>query len=153
GFPGERSRFFATLGGIHSQSLPWLATEAERPATCPWFDPAIHIAVEYPAFGRDERGQTDNLPSANGLSGSALWKTNVHTRGEAWKVDDIELVGVMTDWDTGSRKLIGVRIEYVWTLLLHVLQLEHAYFRWLDRGRTHGDDWSDWFAGQRFIES
>ena len=42
-------------------------------------------------------------------------------------------------------------IEYVQTLVLHVIQRESAYFRWEHRGRAHGDDQVAWFAAEEDI--
>jgi len=144
GFPGTQSRFVRAFGGIVSRPFSFVATE--EPCSCSWFDPAIHVAIGYPVEGLSETGQPADFPAPRGLSGSALWRTNVRSRGSTWSVNDAEMVGVLTDWDPDSRTLIAVRLEYGWTLLLHVLQLEGAYFRWLDRGRPHSDDWADWFA-------
>jgi hypothetical protein len=147
GYPGRKSRFFRAFQGIASTSFSFIATEES--CRCSWFDPAVHIAVGYPVEGLGETGRTEDFPHPKGLSGSALWKTNVCARGTVWSAADSQIVGVLTDWDQDSRTLIAVRIEYVWTLLLHALQLEGAYFRWLDRGSPHGDDWADWFAAGR----
>ena len=79
GYPGKKSLFVRAWEGIVSESFPWVA--AEEPCKCSWFDPRIHIAVGYPVTGQDERGHLVDLPDPHGLSGSALWKTNIVTRG------------------------------------------------------------------------
>jgi len=149
GYPGRKSRFVRAWGGIASESFPWVATE--EPCNCSWFDPKIHIAIGYPVQGQDERGHLIDLPHPEGLSGSALWKTNIASKGSNWEPEDSKIVGIIIQWDQDSQTLIATRIEYVQTLVLHVIQRESAYFRWERRGRSHGDDQADWFAAEEDI--
>jgi hypothetical protein len=150
GFPGKKSRYVRAWKGIVSESFPWVATE--EPSACSWFDRCMHVAIGYPAKGLDETGREVDMPDPQGLSGSGLWKTNVSARGKLWTPEDAEMVGVVTDWDQGSQTLIATRIEFFWTLLLHTVQRESAYFRWLARDKQHGDDWADWFAAEKDIQ-
>jgi Protein of unknown function (DUF2934) len=150
GFPGKKSRFVRAWQGIVSESFPWVATE--EPTQCTWFDPTLHMAIGYPAEAIDERGIFVATPNPQGLSGSAIWKTNVCAMGKLWTPQDAEMIGVVTDWDMGTQTLIAVRIEYFWTLLLHAIQQEGAYFRWLSRDKAHGEDLADWFAAGKDLE-
>lgn len=152
GYPGKASRFVRAWNGIVSTSFPWVCTQ-EPPPSCDWFDPTIHFAVGYPAHGTDERGHSTVMPDPHGLSGSAIWKTNVVARGALWTIDDIQMIGIATDWNQDAQVIIGVRVEFLWVLLFHAIQLECAYAHWVGRGRPHGDDWADWFAAEKHVEA
>lgn len=152
GWPGERSRFTAFAGrGVTAKSLPyggWLADGT----TWPHFDPAAHIAITYPATDLiDERGRVATFVRPGGLSGSLLWKTNRVGAGAGWSPSDARVVGLVTRWDQDGQVLLATRIEHLRGFLLYALQLEFAYFRWHDRGRPPGDDWSDWFTAERAV--
>ncbi len=148
GFPGKYSRFLRLGNGVFSDSFPY--------GTClgssnySWFNPSVHFAVEYPASGQqDEFGKPATLPDPHGLSGSALWKTNLNSVPvAAWSTDTARVIGVVTTWDMDAQSLVVTRIEAVREFVLWAVRQERAYFNWLGRGQPNGDDWVDWFAAR-----
>jgi hypothetical protein len=154
GWPGHRSRFTSFEGrGVMAASLPYGGWLAEGTAW-PHFDPAVHIALTYPATDLiDERGRAATFVPPGGLSGSLLWKTNRAGAGPGWSPSDARVVGLVTRWDQDGQILIATRIEHLRGFLLDALRMEFAYFRWHDRGRPPGDDWADWFAAEREVGS
>jgi len=120
GYPGKYSQYFRLCGGIVSRDFPWIATE--EPCNCGWFDRATHVAIGYPVRGTDARGPEVDLPDPKGLSGSGLWRTNIVAKGSSWKPEDVQLVGVIIEWDPESKTLIATKIEHVRTLVLLAIQ-------------------------------
>lgn len=150
GYPGEKSRFVSLLGGIFSDSFPWVC--AEEPTNWSQFNPAIHFAIGYPHEGMGESGSVTSLPNPGGMSGSAIWKTNIVPRGALWTIDDIQMIGIAMNYNQESRVIIGTRIEYLWVLLFHAIQCQYAHDRWVERGSPEGDDWADWFSAEKHVQ-
>ena len=111
GWPGERSRFFAMANGVNSESLPYW-TAGGGNSSYPWFDPSIHIAIDYPTEGVDESGRSVRLPDPHGLSGSAIWKSN-RSENPNWFTEMAKIVGVAFAWDQPAKSLIAIRVEEV----------------------------------------
>jgi hypothetical protein len=153
GFPGKRSKPIALFQSVFSTTLPYGAATAS--SQYPWFDPALHIALDYsPAGMIDGNLSQPDFVEPFGLSGSALWKTNrAGTTSAEWTPDTARIVGVLFAWDQKAHSLIGLRVEVIRDFLLRFLREEYAYFRWVSRGGPAHDDWSDWFAAVDAIEN
>lgn len=117
GFPGEKSRFFAMLGGVLSTTLPYstcIGTSAYS-----WFDTNLHVAAEYHPDGAENL--TDKvvaLPDAHGLSGTALWTTCSAENVGEWAPEKARIVAVIHNWDQAAHSLVGTRIERVMEFLV-----------------------------------
>jgi len=123
GFVGERSKFFEMAKGIISQTFSY-ATFLGR-SSYAWFDPRIHLAVEYPTEGQeDEFGKkVSKMPDPNGLSGSVLWRANRKYYGLTdWHPGLARVVGIVTHWDQPAQSLIATRIEAVHAALSKIRQ-------------------------------
>lgn len=108
GFSGAKSHFSAFGPGVASEATPFATVEGS--SSLPWFDPELHIAIEYPIDGNlNERGEPVSLPDPRGFSGSLLWKTNRSARAEGWNPEDAEVIGVVTTWDPDGHSLIATR--------------------------------------------
>jgi hypothetical protein len=153
GFPGKRSRPIALLQSVFATTLPY--GTATGSSQYPWFDPALHIALDYsPAGMLDGKMDQPDFVEPFGLSGTALWKTNrAGTTSDEWTPHLARIVGVLFAWDQKTNSLIAVRIEVIREFLLQFLREEYAYFRWVNRGRPANDDWSDWHAAVRNVPS
>lgn len=146
GFPGQRSKPIALFQSVFSKTLPY--GSATSSSHYPWFNPALHIALDYSPAGMIDGNlhQTDFVEPF-GLSGSALWKTNrAGTTSAEWTPERARIVGVLFAWDQKAHSLIAIRIEVVRDFLLRFIREEYAYFRWLQRRQPANDDWSDWYA-------
>lgn len=147
GFPGARSR---ALFGVNSETLPFLTGPGI--ATCDWFDPRIHFAIDYPATGLvDELGNSSDLVVPGGLSGAPVWATGRSNTGDNWDPSVARIIGVIHSWEQRDQILIGTRIEAVKGFLLQVLRSRYAYENWERRGRPSLDDWTDWFSSMEAI--
>lgn len=151
GWPGQQSRFTTFFErGVMSRSLPyggWLET-----SNWPGFDSSMHFAITYPPDELiDERGLPTNLPHLGGLSGAVVWKTNKAGTGNEWTPEMARIVGVAHRFDQDSRCLVVTKVEYVKGLLLYVLRSDHAFLRWIGRGKPLWDDLDDWADAERVI--
>ena len=153
GYPGKTSRHVALLETVFATSLPYGA--ATSSSQYPWFDPKLHIALDFSPRGMvDEHGRDANFIDPHGLSGSALWKTNRAGKTEAeWSPADARIVGVIFAWDEKANSLIATRIEVVRDFILGFVRDEFAYFRWHDNGRPPNTSYSDWIAAVDAIKS
>jgi len=153
GWPGQQSRFTTFFGrGVMSRSLPyggWLES-----SLWPGFDDRVHFAITYPPNELiDEGRNAATLPNPGGLSGAFVWKTNKAGTGEEWSPEMAKIVGLAHRFDQDARCVVVTRVEHTKGLLLHVLQAEHAYFRWLGRGKPMWDDLADWFDAVRIVKN
>jgi hypothetical protein len=146
GWPGKRSvPVFEIAQGIASKTLPYATVVGVSKAG--WFDPQIHFAVDYRFEGQiGEHGREEVPPPPDGLSGSAVWRTNWLGRCHQWRPQDAQIVGVAFGWDQSGSSLVVTRVEAVRRFINYCLRQEAAYFHWRNRGRPLGDDWNDWFA-------
>lgn len=146
GFPGQRSKPIALFQSVISKTLPYGAATASSQYS--WFDPALHIALDYSLAGMiDGNLNQPDFVEPFGLSGSSLWKTNrAGTTSAEWTPELAKIVGVLFAWDKKAHSLIAIRIEVVREFLLRYLREEYAYFRWVGRGSPTRDDLSDWYA-------
>ena len=152
GFPGAKSKPIKMLDGVFSESHPYGAATGES-KKYPWFDPKMHIALDYSAKGMiNPDGSAADPVEPYGLSGSALWKLNIAgTSAKKWSPDKAKIVGVVTVWDDKYDCLIATRIEFIRKFILSALRHEHAYFRWLGRGRPQGGELDDWLDAERSV--
>ncbi len=145
GYPRERSTMVKIFDGEASGSLPYGMTIGKSDFT--WFDDKVHFALGYTAESPSAEEITQpasDIPG--GLTGSAVWSTNLHALGPSWKCDAAEIVGIVHHWDQGAQSLIATRIEVVREFLVRSLRREFAYCRWEKRGSPYGEDLDDWFA-------
>ena len=85
------------------------------------------------------------MPSAEGLSGATVWKTNWSDHRDAWTPEKARIIGVAFDWDTDGGNLTCTRVEAVRCFVNEILRREGESFRWEERGSPEKDDWGDWF--------
>ena len=155
GYSGERARFSPGLGALFSRATPYLTQESKSP---PEWISEMFFALPYPpARARSVDAKGAGLPTnPGGLSGSPVWNTNFrrcNLENRRWDPSCSELTGVIFKWDNSTAHIIAVRIEYVREFLLYALRVEAAYFHWIDRGKPHSDDLTDWMWGERLIPS
>ena len=148
GWPGSASRWL--FDGVAYKSHPhggWLVESGWES-----FDPDLHLALDYPLGNlMDEHGRLSAGPLPHGMSGAALWKSNLLGNEHSWHPELAQVVGVVHRWDQEGQCLVATRIEYVRDFLLYALRQEFAYARWQDRGSPPLDDWADWFAAESAI--
>lgn len=151
GWPGQQSHFTAFFErGVVSRSLPYGGLLEST--SWPGHDERVHFAITYPPDELiDERGLATTLPHPGGLSGAVVWKTNKAGTGNEWTSNMPRIVGLAHRFDQDARCLVVTRVEYVKGLLLHVLRSDHAFFRWLGRGRPLWDDLDDWVDAEKSI--
>lgn len=152
GFPGELSRMSAFADGLLTRAVPYLTQQAPLPTA---YDSSTSFALHYP-YDKPltmSDGKTSILPDPHGLSGSAVWATGViATGGKTWSPSQARIVGLVHSWDLNNHTLVATKIEFIREFLVHALRRESAYFSWLQRGQPLGDDWSDWFNAETFIQ-
>jgi hypothetical protein len=151
GFPSEKSRMSAFVGGLLSRSIAYSTQEINLPKS---YDPAYFFAIHYPYDQRlmTTEDKRDYLPNPHGLSGSTVWDTGyVAKKGINWKPEDASIVGLIRAWDQNHHSLIGIKIEVVRQFLVKAIREEAAYFHWLGRECPKGDDWADWFFSENMI--
>lgn len=150
GWPGERSRFVRFWSAVMSKSFPF-GSHANVGSTYSWFDPQMHLSVDYPRVGTDKAGNTVDLPLPYGMSGCAIWRTNYRNYGKNWTPCKARIVGVQSDWDVDGGGLIGTRVEVLRVFLRECLVQKRAYQNWITGKKRHGNDWGDWFAAEETV--
>jgi len=141
GYPGAKNISVNLLDTDFSKTQPFCTFIAH--SVYPWFDSQYHFALDY--------SQTGQLDDPHGLSGSAVWKTNIDNSTAHWSPLNAEIVGVVHHWDGTAHSLIATRIEIVRKFLLNSLRSEFAYYHWLERGSPLHDDLNDWFIACKEI--
>jgi len=152
GFPGELSRMSAFAGGLLSRAVPYLTRQASLPAG---YDSPTSFALHYPydKLLIKSDGKSGTLPDPPGLSGSAVWATGVIATGmKNWSPSQARIVGLVHSWELDNHTLVATKIEFIREFLVHALRKEFAYFSWIHRGQPLGNDWSDWFKAESFIQ-
>lgn len=146
GWPGQLSKeLWSLANGIASKSFPY--TTVIGTSSRNWFDPAIHIAVDFRVEGQiDELERLADVPSLEGVSGSAVWRTNWRQHRDDWGPHHARVIGVAFDWDQAGHAITCTRIERVRDFVNLSLHREAAYFSWLRRNCPGADDWNDWFG-------
>lgn len=111
GFTASRSRFTAFAKGVLSETLNYTTVNGTLPAG---FDPAIHLAIEYP---NDDQLRADGrmvgLPDPGGLSGGIIWRTNYCANSASWSADLMTIAGIAIRWSQIDGRIIGTRVEVV----------------------------------------
>lgn len=110
GFPGERSRFTALLGGLTNRSLPYgvMLREDDLPADIKPFQFALDFD---PGNMLLPDGNPADWIDPHGLSGSPVWRIGASgMRATEWNPHLSLLVGVVTTWRPDERLLLATRI-------------------------------------------
>ena len=80
--------------------------------------PAPFIYVHYSFTGnRETDGQITEVPDPGGLSGSALWKTNLEYESDTWHSSDARIVGVVASFNEAHNRIGVARVEAVRQLI------------------------------------
>jgi len=118
----------------------------------PGYDPRIYFALKYSAYEMLSVTQGKGIATPYGLSGSAVWQTNISVVGEEeWSAECARIVGIAVAWERDHSAMICMKVDIVRQFLLRALRQEAAYFRWANRGSPRHDDWSDWFWAEGAI--
>jgi len=166
GYPGTRAtrlqtpiralhgRHTAFGGPIDNLAVP-IITQAfsGNPGPLLSFDPSYHTAIHLPARAPRMAGSpSEDLPNANGMSGSMLWDTKfvAHAnRGIQWGPHLAKVCGLIRTAYTSPEVAGFTRVEHLLPVLLDWIRHERAFIHWVDRGEPLWQENVDWEWAER----
>jgi hypothetical protein len=109
-------------------SWPYCGERGAPPNFRPGFDLFVHYVRDDSTEG-DENVLAD-VPEPYGVSGCGMWRlASADKPIEAWKPDDVRLVGIQHSWQKGIETLRGVRVFHPLTMLAASLPELAVYFQ------------------------
>ena len=121
GFSGERSKFIAFHGALHSRATPYATQEIPldilRRNPPPCWDPTYHFCLNYkPDRATTVEAGGYGLPDPHGFSGSLVWNTKsieCLRAGRDWNPEYAVVTGIVWAGPDSHACLIATKIEYV----------------------------------------